>query len=50
MDMKFVKGMLVGGLVSAGMLMLYAENNNMGMNKKKMMKKGRQFAKKVGIL
>ena len=46
--MKFVKGMLIGGIVTAGVAMMYSEA--MGDNKRKMMKKGKKFAKKVGIL
>ena len=46
--MKFVKGMVIGGVVSAGIAMIYAES--MGQNRKKMMKKGKQFARKMGIL
>lgn len=46
--MKFMKGMLIGGIVTAGIAMIYAET--MDQNKKKMMKKGRQFAKKMGIV
>lgn len=46
--MKFVKGMLVGGLLSAGVAMIYT--GTMEQNKKKVMKKGKQFAKKLGIL
>lgn len=45
--MKFVKGMVIGTLVSAGVAMMYTET---GMNKKKMMKKGKQLAKKMGII
>jgi len=48
MNMKFVKGMVVGGVVSVGLAMLYAET--MGYNKKKMVRKGKQMAKKMGIL
>ena len=47
--MKFVKGMMLGTLISAGVLMMYAEGTEM-MNKKKIMKKGKQIAKKMGIL
>ena len=47
--MKFVKGMVIGGLLTTGIVMMYAESTGV-MNKKKMMKKGRQMAKKVGIL
>lgn len=46
--MKFVKGMIIGGIVSAGVAMMYTEA--MSMNKKKMIKKGRQFAKKMGMM
>ena len=38
MDMKFVKGLVVGGLVTTGMVMLW-QNDNM-FNTNKMMKKG----------
>lgn len=47
--MKLIKGMMIGTLISAGVLMMYNENNNM-MSKKKIMKKGKQFAKKMGIM
>ncbi|MBR3162516.1 MAG: hypothetical protein IKF17_00225 [Clostridia bacterium] len=46
--MKFIKGMVMGTLISAGVMMMYTENS--GMNKKKMMKKGKQMAKKMGIM
>lgn len=46
--MKFIKGMLMGTLISAGAIWMYSENT--GMNKKKMMKKGRQVIKKMGIM
>jgi gas vesicle protein len=46
--MKFIKGMLIGGIVTAGVAMVYAET--MGQNKKKMMKKGKQFVKRMGII
>ena len=45
--MKFIKGIMIGGLVTTGLVMMYAEN---GKNKKKMMKKGKQMAKKIGII
>ena len=48
MDMKFVKGMIMGGIVSAGAMMMYKEMS--GRNKKQMIKKGKQFARKMGIL
>ena len=46
--MKFTKGLLVGGLIATGILMMYSDTDIM--NKIKMMKKGKKFAKKVGIL
>lgn len=46
--MNFVKGVLVGTMVSAGIMMLYSDA--MSMNKKTMMKKGKQMAKKMGII
>lgn len=46
--MKFVKGMVIGGLVTTGIMMMYLENENKA--KKKMIKKGRQFVKKLGII
>lgn len=46
--MKFVKGMILGGLITTGIMMMYNENEMM--NKKKMIKKGRQFVKKMGII
>lgn len=48
MNMKFVKGMIIGGMVSAGAMMVYKEMS--GKSKKQMIKKGRQFARKIGIL
>ena len=46
--MKFVKGMLIGGIVTAGIAMMYAET--MGQSKRKMMKKGKQVAKRMGMM
>ena len=48
MNMKVVKGMIIGGMVSAGAMMVYKEMT--GKNKKQMIKKGKQFARKMGIL
>lgn len=45
--MKFTKGMIIGSVITAGVMMMYADNN---MNTKKLMKKGKQFAKKMGII
>lgn len=46
--MKFVKGMFIGGLVTTGIMMMYLENGNKA--KRKMIKKGKQFAKKLGVI
>ena len=46
--MKFVKGVMIGGLITTGLIMMYAESDMM--NKKKVMKKGKQFARKMGIM
>ena len=43
--MKFVKGMLVGGLLSAGVAMIYA--GTMEQNKKKVMKMGGDYEKEI---
>lgn len=47
-NMKFTKGLVVGGLLATGLLIMY--NDTDMLNKNKMMKKGKKFAKKVGIL
>lgn len=46
--MKFIKGVMIGGLLTSGLIMMYTENDMM--NKKKIMKKGKQVAKKMGIM
>ena len=46
--MKFTKGLLIGGLITIGIIMMYNDKNMM--NKNKMLKKGKQFAKKMGVL
>lgn len=46
--MKFTKGLLIGGLITTGLIMMYNDTNMM--NKNKMMKKGKQFVKKMGII
>ena len=48
MKMKFVKGLVIGGLITTGVMMMWSDNNNI--NKKKITKKGKQFAKKMGII
>lgn len=46
--MKFVKGIIIGTLISAGVAMAYSDS--MSGTKKKMVKKGRQFARKMGMM
>ena len=46
--MKFVKGMFIGGLVTTGIMMMYLENENKA--NRKMIKNGKQFAKKLGVI
>ena len=47
--MKFIKGMVMGSLISAGAIMMYTDSTGM-LSKKKIMKKGKQVAKKMGIM
>ena len=44
--MKFIKGLVIGGLITTGVLMMMPEN----MNTKKMTKAGKRWAKKMGIM
>ena len=46
--MKFAKGLVVGGLITTGLIMMYTDNKIMSKNK--MMKRGKQLAKKMGIM
>ena len=48
MKMKFVKGLLIGGTISTSIMMMLPNNNSI--NTKKMAKKGKQIAKKMGIM
>ena len=48
--MKFAKGLILGGLITTGVLMMYNEKDMLKNGKKKMMKKGKQFARKMGII
>ena len=43
--MSFVKGVMIGSLITAGTMMMYSEG--LDENKKKMMKKGKQIARKL---
>ena len=45
--MKFVKGMMLGTLFSAGIVWMYSETS--GKDKKKLMKKGKRFLKEMGF-
>ena len=45
--MKFVRGIIIGGMISAGIAMMYKEGT---INKKKVLKRGKQMAKKIGII
>ena len=46
--MRFVKGMIIGGILAAGVALVCADG--MCDNKKRMMKKGKQFVRKLGII
>ena len=43
--MGFVKGVMIGSLITAGTMMMYSEG--LDENKKKMMKKGKQIVRKL---
>ncbi len=45
--MSFVKGMIIGGIVTAGVAMMYSDT--MDQSKKMIMKKGKKLARKMGI-
>lgn len=45
--MKFAKGLIVGSMITAGIMMMYADENR---NMKKLMKKGKLMARKMGIM
>ena len=46
--MKFVKGMIMCTLVTAGIAMMYKDSMNSG--RKMIMKKGKKMAKRLGIM
>ena len=46
--MKFIKGAMIGGIVATGIYMMYSENENN--TRKKLMKKSKQFMKKIGVM
>lgn len=45
--MKFTKGLMLGTILTAGAMMMYSEG--VDNSKKKMVKKGKQFMKKIGM-
>ncbi len=47
--MKFFKGAIIGSMLTAGALMMY-NSREMDNTKKKMIKKGRQFVRKMGMM
>ena len=46
--MKFIKGVMIGGIITTGLVMMYSEKGML--DKKTMMKKGKKLAKKMGIM
>lgn len=44
--MKFTKGIIIGSMITAGIMMMYSDN----MDTKKMMKKGKQLMRKMGMM
>lgn len=46
--MKFVKGAMIGSIVATGIFMMYSENESK--MRKTMLKKGKHFMKKIGII
>ena len=45
--MNFAKGVMIGTLVSAGIMWMYSET--MGKDSKKIVKKGKKFIKQMGF-
>lgn len=45
--MKLIKGFIIGGMVSAGLVMMYGET--IGVNRKKMFKQGKKMIKKMAF-
>ena len=43
--MKFIKGVVVGTMITAGVAMMYTDSNN----RKKIMKQGKKFMKVMGM-
>lgn len=47
MKSKWVKGLLIGGLITTGVMMMMPGN---GIDANKMAKKGKKLAKKMGVM
>lgn len=47
--MKFVKGAILGSMITASALIMY-NSQEMNQTKRKMIKKGKQFARKMGMM
>ena len=45
--MRFAKGLMLGSLITAGAMMVYSDG--IDNSKRKMMKKGKQFMRKIGM-
>ncbi len=43
--LKFTKGVILGSIITAGTMMVYSDN--LDINKRKLMKKGKQMMKKM---
>ena len=43
--MKFIKGVMIGGIITTGLIMMYSESD-----KKNLMKKSKKFARKMGMM
>lgn len=47
MKNKFVKGLLIGGIITTGVMMMMPDT---GINTTKITKKGKKLAKKMGVM
>lgn len=45
--MSFVKGMIIGGIVTAGVAIMYSDT--MEQSKKRMIKQGKKLARRMGM-
>lgn len=48
MSMKFIKGMVMGGLISTGAIIMYKEMS--GKNGRQFVRKGKQMVRKMGLM